>query len=550
MEQDILDYLSKIFRSGDATTPKHIVTEMLNLIPAEIFADPTKTFLCPATKDGVFLREILHRILIAHPTPTLPTGEGVESTSKFVQPLNFAHSPSFGGGRGEVEIHQILETRIFGIALTYKDYMMSRRTLYGCTDSDDEIGYRDIDNIFYDTTETLSEPQKDKLGNTFPYQYTFIKMDEYLEKAKNNNTELVFQVKGNDNKILYEKTEKLFDKLNFLKNMKFDVIIGNPPYQLSDGGAQASAMPIYHKFIQQAKRYNPQYLTMIVPSRWFAGGKGLDNFRDEMLHDNRIRIIHDYIRADELFPSVEIKGGVCYFLWDRENKGDCVVQTHTADGNVSIAERPLLEKGAEVFIRQNAAVSIFRKIQNKREKSFSEIVSTGKPFGFRGFFSDYLEKQEKETVKIYAYNKQGYVKRNLIEQNKEWIDKIKIFVPKAWGIGNVAKDWIKPFIVEPNSCCTETYLVIGPFETKEKAENVISYMQTKFFHLILSFKKITQDTWRQAYQYVPFQDFTESWTDEKLYKKYGLTQKEIDFIERMIRPMDLNAKEEREGEDD
>jgi site-specific DNA-methyltransferase (adenine-specific) len=534
--QDILDYLSKVFRSGDATTPRHIVDGMLDLIPVEVFADRTKTFLCPATKDGIFLREILRRIL-----SVVELAETVEpaQTKAVVEPAETvepAEPKVKEDGDFEKLVREILETRIFGIALTYKDYMMSRRTLYGCTDDEDEIGYRNIDNIFYDFTETLSEPQKDRFGNLFPYQYTFIKMNEYLDKVKGSDVELVFQVKGNDDKVIYEKRELLYDKLKTLKNMNFDVIIGNPPYQLNDGGGVgSSAIPIYHKFIQQAKNYNPRYLSMIVPARWFAGGKGLDEFRNEMLNDNRIRILHDYIRADEIFPSVEIKGGVCYFLWDSKKKGDCTIHTHTEDKKISVAERPLLEKGADTFVRFNEAIPILRKVQAKQERSFSEIVSSRKPFGLTTFQG---KKDPFENgIKIYANHQQGYVKRDLIKQNENWIDKIKILVPKAWGMGNVSKDWIKPFIVEPNSCCTETYLVIGPFETQTEAENVISYTQTKFFHLIVSFKKITQNTISGTYSFVPLQDFSEPWTDEKLYKKYGLTEEEIGFIESMIKPM-------------
>ena len=155
--------------------------------------------------------------------------------------------------------------------------------------------------------------------------------------------------------------------------MKFDVIVGNPPYQLSDGGNQSSAVPIYHKFIQQAKKLNPKYLTMIVPSRWFTGGRGLDEFRDEMLNDQRVRVIHDFPSSSECFPGVEIKGGVCYFLWERDSSGNCNVYEHDG-GDITFTNRPLLEKGMETFIRYNKAISILKKIQEKGESSFSEML--------------------------------------------------------------------------------------------------------------------------------------------------------------------------------
>jgi site-specific DNA-methyltransferase (adenine-specific) len=320
--------------------------------------------------------------------------------------------------------------------------------------------------------------------------------------------------------------------------MKFDVIVGNPPYQMSDGGAQASAMPIYHKFVQQAKKMNPRYLTMIIPARWYSGGKGLDKFRDEMLNDDRIRILHDYIRADDVFPGVEIKGGVCYFLWDNKNRGPCRIYTHDSNG-ISSSERPLLENGATVFIRYNTSVFIYNKVKEKRENSFCDIVSSRKPFGLTTDFHNFKYQCFDNAIELYANKKNGFVDKKLINQNQDWIDKIKIFAPKAWGVGNMMTDWIKPFIVGTNTCCTETYLVIGPFENKNIAENVYSYMQTKFFHLMLSFRKITQDTTKKVYSFVPMQDFSEPWTDEKLYAKYGITAEEQAFIESMIRPMEV-----------
>jgi site-specific DNA-methyltransferase (adenine-specific) len=331
--------------------------------------------------------------------------------------------------------------------------------------------------------------------------------------------------------------------------MKFDVIVGNPPYQLSDGGdnnenarTRGGAMPIYHKFIRQAKKLNSQFLTMIIPSRWFAGGRGLDEFRDEMLNDTRLRKIIDYPISSECFPGVEIKGGVCYFLWDRDNKGLCEVKT-LRNNTVSTMTRPLLEKGSDIFIRYNESISVLRKVLKKMEPSFAEYVSTQKPFGLRTFYQG-KQKQFDGAIKIYTNRKSGYIKPDEITINQGWIKKHKIYITMAYGAGEDFPHQIlnKPFYGEPDSCCTETYLVIGPYTSKEVTQNVLSYIRTRFFRFLVLLRKNTQHAAKGVYTFVPVQNFSEPWTDEKLYKKYGLTQDEIAFIESMIRPMEVSEE--------
>ena len=319
--------------------------------------------------------------------------------------------------------------------------------------------------------------------------------------------------------------------------MKFDVIIGNPPYQLSDRGAQASATPLYHKFVQQAKKLNPRFLTMIIPSRWFSGGKGLDQFRIEMLNDDRIRIIHDFINARDCFPNVEIKGGVSYFLWDRDNRGECKVISHMNNEISSIKSRPLLEYNSDIFIRYNDAISIFRKVQDFKEEKFNSIISSRKPFGFATNFKGEKNKFD-NSLKIYQTKSIGYIKNDLVLKNLNWIKKFKILVPKAIGSGDGRTDIIKPIISRPNSVCTETYIVIGPFESIKNVENTISYIKTKFFHFMVTLSKVTQDATSKVYRFVPMQDFSKPWTDEKLYNKYNLNNKEISYIESMTPVMD------------
>ncbi len=487
---DVLDCLANL-SSDEVFTPPYVANRMLDLLPPELFSDPNTTFLDPACKSGVFLREIAKRLIT-----------GLESE---IPDIN-------------ERIEHIYQNQIFGIAITELTSLMSRRTLYYTKYPQTEFSISQFDNpegkIIYKNLEHTWE------GNNCIYcgaSRSGFDRDDGLEKHAYNF-------------IHTKKPEEIFNI------MKFDVIIGNPPYQLDDGGAQASAKPIYNLFIEMAKKLNPNYLVMIVPSRWFAGGKGLDSFRKEMIKDKRMKEIHDYFDASALFPGVEIKGGVNYFLWDRNHNGDCTVHSYDSDKLISKATRALKVPGSDIFIRYNEGVAILDKVKKYKELTFDHLVSSRKPFGLATNFNNFSdEKKNSDDIEIFARGKRGWLPRNYpFSRNRDWIDKWKVYIPVAIGSGDMKEDRLKPILGAPNTCSTETYLLIGPFDDKEKTENIISYMRTKFFHFLLGLKKITQHTTSKVYEFIPIQDFDQKWTDDQLYTKYGLTDLEIIFIESTI----------------
>ena len=311
---------------------------------------------------------------------------------------------------------------------------------------------------------------------------------------------------------------------------------------MSDGGGRDSgAISLYHKFIQQGKKLNPRYLSMIIPARWYSGGKGLDDFRKEMLEDNSFTELHDFPETSDCFPGLNIRGGVCYFLWERDYKGPCKIFNHRKDLVISQSTRYLKEKGLETFIRYNDAITILNKVRKFNEPTFGNRVSSRKPFGLDSNFRGFKEKSDSErAVKLFRVGGVGYIKEEQIVKNEHWKDKIKVLVSKASPGGDDYPHKIisNPIIARPKSVCTETYLVVGIVETEKQAINLANYMTTRFFRFLMSLVKNTQNISKGVFEFVPVLDFNHEWDDEKLFDKYSINSDEIEFIDSIIKPMD------------
>ena len=489
---DVLNCIANL-SNDEVFTPPSLANQVLDLLPQGLFRSPKTRFLDPFTKSGVFLREIVKRL-----------DKGLEDQIPDRQS----------------RIDHIMHNQVYGIACTELTALLARRSVYCSKTANGRFAVSRFDtpegNIRYQAIQHTwvggkcrfcgaSQSVYDRGTDAEQYAYQFI------------HTDNPSQLTG---------------------NMTFDVIIGNPPYQLADGGNAASAKPLYHLFVQQAIRLSPRYLSMIIPARWYSGGKGLDEFRDLMLNDTRLSYLVDYFDSNDCFPGIDLSGGVCYFLWDQQHSGDCIVRS-IINGKESIIQRPLIEKGKDSFVRFNSSISILEKIKQFQEPSFIQLVSSRKPFGIAT-----NEKIDTEKgingIKIYAYPKNGYIESSKVSANKQSVYKPKVLISYAYGErGNFPYLVIgKPFIGEVNSCCSETYLMIGPFDTTNECENVMSYIRTKFFRFLVLLRKNTQHATSKVYQFVPLQDFSHPWTDEMLYQKYNLTEDEIAFIESMIRPME------------
>jgi site-specific DNA-methyltransferase (adenine-specific) len=521
---DVLTCIANL-SNDEVFTPPEFANRMLDTLAeawaannggANLWADKTVKFLDPCTKSGVFLREITRRLT-----------EGLADEIPDLQE----------------RVNHILTRQVYGIGITHLTSMLARRSLYCSKHANGPHSIAkgfasDAGNIWFERLEHAW------VGDKCRYCGSSRKT---LDRGAGFETHAYAFVHTDDIKA---RLAELFGG-----EMQFDVIIGNPPYQLDDGGFGASAIPIYNRFVEQAKTLEPRVLTMVVPSRWLFGGRGLDDFRKAMLTDRRIRILVDYPDSRQVFPSVDVAGGICYFLWDRDNPGDCRVVEFEHDLTLSESVRPLLEEGTDVFVRSNRALQVIRKVMEIEagstslslpwEKRFDRQVSSQKPFGLRTFFRGTDKRSAEHDILVIQSGGRAWTSRSEIMTGDDLIDKWKVFTSKSSSehAGQMDKNGQRRVlslsgVIPPQSVVTETYVLLGTYETEEEARNCYSYVVTKFFRFLVAARSSAQDLARSAYSFVPLQDFSTSWTDEKLYAKYGLTDEEVAYIEAVIRPMD------------
>ena len=492
---DVLSCIANL-SNDEVFTPPEVANAMLDLLPQELFSDPTVTFLDPGCKSGVFLREIAKRLL-----------KGLEPVYPDLQERT----------------DHIFKKQLYGIAITELTSHLSRRSLY-CSKTangnysvvrfdtiDGNIRFKNIKHRWQNGKCVFCGASQKEYGRSF--------------ELETHAYEFIHTV----------KPEEIF-------KMKFDVIIGNPPYQLSDGGNGASAKPLYHMFVEQAKKLNPRYLTMIIPARWYSGGKGLDLFRQNMLNDKHIRCLVDYTDSKDLFPGVDIAGGICYFLWDRDNPGVCEY-TNNYNGN-SVTINKALDKYT-TFIRYPIADGVISKVTSHHERTMDTMVTTRKPFGLA---TNVLPMSNGDLT--LRYNKgTGPYDRSAVSVGVDYIDKWKVMISYLSAEHAGQPDKSGQFrvlstteILPPKYICTETYLLAGWFDSENEANNLLGYLKTKFVRFLIGQIAVSQHITKNSFSFVPVQDFSETWTDKMLYEKYGLSDEEIMFIESMIKSMDGGDK--------
>lgn len=512
---DVLTCIANL-SNDEVFTPPEFANRMLDTLAetwaadhggANLWADSTVRFLDPCAKSGVFLREITTRLIsgLANEVPDL-----------------------------QERVDHILTNQVFGIGITHLTSLLARRSVY-C--SKQANGNHSIARSFDSEAGNICFERMQHTWIDSKCRYCGASQQTF-ERGEGLETHAYAFIHTDDIK---NRLAELFGG-----TMQFDVIVGNPPYQIAADEAGQNVMPIYNLFVEQAKRLCPRYMTMVTPSRWMAGGKHLDSFRSSMLNDRRIEVLVDFPNAAEMFPSVGINGGISYFLWNAEYDGECAV-TMVRDGQKFGPHKRKLNE-FDVFVRDYRAVGILHKVLGKREPSFADLVSPRDPFGpaLSSNFTDYRTGKQNGYLRLHlnsgTQRETAWVSPDYVTKNKHLVQAWKVLIPKAGSGREREKSGVDlvlgpSLIASPGAICTLTYVVAGPLKSKVEAESVEAYLKTRFLRFLVSLRKISQDAPRGVYTFVPQQSWDRMWTDEMLYKKYGFTKKEIAFIESMIRPM-------------
>jgi len=516
---DVLTCIANL-SNDEVFTPPEFANRMLDTLAdawaadhggASLWADQTLKFLDPCTKSGVFLREITSRLTkgLAGKIPNL-----------------------------QQRVDHILTKQVFGIGITQLTSLLARRSVYCSKQANGKHSIakglvNDSGNLWFERMAHTwangkcrycgaSQKTLDRGEALESHAYAFIHTDD-----------------------IKARIAELFGA-----SMQFDVIIGNPPYQLDDGGYGTSAAPIYQLFVEKALNLEPRYAVFVTPSRWMAGGKGLDKYRQRMLSDKRLRRIMDYPKLYEGFPGVKIRGGISYFLWDREHGGACEVQTIWDGQPTGPAVARHLDT-YDILVRRNEAVPILEKVRAKGEATLDARVSSQKPFGLRTFFHGKSNaKRLKNPVKLFGSQKVSWVERSEIPANATWIDKWKVLMTRVQGTSAAVetKFLSKPIIAGPGTACTESYVVAGLFDSETEATNYAGYLRTRFSRFLVSLRKSTQDAPKNVYGFIPDLPLFQEWTDAKLYKRYGLTWEEVTFVESQVADHDRDLFDEAEAD--
>ena len=513
---DVLTCIANL-SNDEVFTPPEFANRMLDTLAAawaedhdgeNLWANQLVRFLDPFTKSGIFLREITKRLT-----------EGLADEMPNLQK----------------RVDHILTQQVFGIGITHLTSLLARRSVYCSKQANGKHSVarsfeNEQGNIWFERLEHTWEGTKcifcgapklifDRQEGLENHAYAFI----HTNNIKTRLTEI------------------------FGGNMQFDVIIGNPPYQMKGGAGGSSDSSIYHLFVEQAMKLEPRFLSMVIPSRWMAGGRGLDEFRERMLNEGHLRNLTDFPDSSEAFPGVQIKGGVCYFLWDGNYNGTCNVMRVTGGEEHFQPNRSLGE--FDVFVRDERALGILRKVRASTAQTMNTLVSNREPFKLESNYDGFHTDKKKDDISLYRIaatkRRADWMTRTEIEKNAHLIDSWKVLVPKAYGAGESSPHQILgiPIIASPPSVCTGSYLVI-PADSEVAAKSIESYYATKFFRFLVSLRKITQDAFSHMYSWVPQQEWDRIWTDKALYEKYGLNPQEIDFIETVIKPMNLGGADD------